>query len=466
MTTLPADRPSPTHGSAVLEALLAEYRARTPGSATAFRRATAALPGGETRFVTYFPPYPVILAEGHGSRLLDVDGIEYLDLVNNYTSLIHGNAYPPAMTAAAAVLASGAVFPSPHELQLELAELLAARIPSVQRVRFTNSGTEASVLAARLAQRATGRGRLLLFDGAYHGSAPPLLADGPDVVTVPYNDLDAAREALTEDIAAVFAEPFLGAGGVIPGRPEFLRAVAESARERGALFVLDEVQSLRNAVGGEQARLGLRPDLTVMGKVIGGGMPIGAIGGSEELLRLTAATTDRNLAHSGTFNGHLTAAAAGTVTLRHLDASAIDRLDRAARHLADAITDAATAAGIPATVTRAGSILNVHFTPTAPVNAEQARAATATPLLSALHLALLLDGVYTTPRGMINLSTALDANDLDRAAQAYAHAFQRLADAETQTDADADAGRPDRSGQAVPDHSEDVPFRQAKEATP
>lgn len=417
MTTPPADRRT---------ALLDAYRARTPASAAAYRRATAALPGGETRSVSYYPPYPVILAEGHGSRLLDVDGTEYLDLVNNYTALVHGNAYPPATAAAAAVLTSGAAFPSPHERQLELAELLIARIPTVQRVRFTNSGTEASVLAARLARRATGRTRLLLFDGAYHGSAPPLLADGPDVVVVPYNDVDALREALTEDVAAVFAEPFLGASGVIPGRPDFLRAAADLARTRGALFVLDEVQSLRNAVGGTQTRLGLHPDLTVMGKVIGGGMPVGAIGGSADLLRLTAATTDRHLTHSGTFNGHLTAMAAGAVTLRDLDGPAIDRLDQAARRLADAITAAAAGAGVPATVTRAGSILNVHFTPTAPVNAKQARAAAATPLRTDLHLALLLDGIYTTPRGMINLSTALDADDLDRAARAYADAFQRL----------------------------------------
>jgi glutamate-1-semialdehyde 2,1-aminomutase len=161
-------------------------------------------------------------------------------------------------------------------------------------------------------------------------------------------------------------------------------------------------------------------------------MPIGAIGGSEELMRLTAATTEGNLAHSGTFNGHLTAAAAGAVTLRHLDAGAIDRLDRAACRLADAITTAAAEAGIAASVTREGSILNLHLAATAPLDAEQARAA-ATPALAALHVALLLDGVYTTPRGMINLSTALDADDLERAAQAYAHAFQRLADADIPT---------------------------------
>jgi glutamate-1-semialdehyde 2,1-aminomutase len=412
--------PPPTQHLTRDIALLDTYRARTPRSAAAYQRATAALPGGETRTLTYYDPYPVILAEGHGSRLLDVDGNEYLDLVNNYTSLVHGNAFAPAMAAAAAVLTTGAAFPSPHERQVELAELLIARIPSVQRVRFTNSGTEASMLAARLARRATGRTKLLLFDGAYHGSAP--LAD---FVTVPYNDVDAVQEALTEDIAAVFAEPFLGAGGVIPGRPDFLRATADLARARGALFVLDEVQSLRNAVGGEQSRLGLQPDLTVLGKLIGGGMPIGALGGSEELLRLTAATTDGHLTHSGTFNGHLAAVAAGAVTLRHLDAPAIDHLDQAAGHLADAITAAAADAGIPATVTRAGSILNVHFTPIAPVNAEQTR--TAATLPRALHLALLLDGIYTTRRGMINLSTAMGADDLDRAAQAYATAFQRLA---------------------------------------
>lgn len=406
--------------------LVGEFRASTPGSEAVFHRATAVLPGGETRSVTYHPPYPVILVEGHGAELLDADGNIYLDLVNNYTSLIHGNAYPPAVAAASAALAGGAVFPSPHERQLELAELLVGRVPGVERVRFTNSGTEASVLAARLARRATGRAKLMLFDGAYHGSSPPLLAEDPDVVTVAYNDVDAVRAALTDDVAAVFAEPFLGAGGVLPGQPGFLRAVAELARARGALFVLDEVQSLRNGPHGEQGRLGLRPDITVLGKLIGGGLPIGAIGGAEHLLRLTAATTEGHLHHSGTFNGHLAAAAAGTVTLRHLDGPAIDRLDHHARRLATAITDAGARAGLPVSVTRAGSILNVHLSPTPPQDVRQARATAETPLLAALHLALLLEGIYATPRGMINLSTVLGEDDLTRTVKAYAHAFDRL----------------------------------------
>jgi glutamate-1-semialdehyde 2,1-aminomutase len=250
----------------------------------------------------------------------------------------------------------------------------------------------------------------MMFDRGYHGSLPPLLPGEPTVVTVPFNDLPAVDAALTTDIAAVFAEPFLGAGGVIPAHPGFLAAVQELALSRGALFVLDEVQSLRNAVGGEQERLGLRPDLTLLGKIIGGGFPIGAVGGRADLLALTASATPGALVHSGTFNGHLAAMAAGAVTLRDLDHAAIGRLDDDAGRLADRITSSGLRAGLPVTVTRAGSILGVHL-----------------DRASELHLALLLAGVYTTPRGMINLSTALTAADIDRVATAYAAAFERLA---------------------------------------
>ena len=238
-------------------------------------------------------------------------------------------------------------------------------MPSVQRVRFTNSGTEAALLAARIVVRATGRRRLLIFDGAYHGSATLFLPGSPDVVRVPWNDLDAVTALLGRaghDVAAVFAEPFLGAGGVRPAAPGFLAAVAALARDRDVLFVLDEVQGLRNGFGGEQGRLGLTPDLTLLGKIIGGGFPIGAVGGRADLLELTvAAMTPGYVTHAGTFNGHLAAAVAGAMTLRHLDAAAISRLNDAAAALADRIAAAAAGAGVPAEVTRAGSIMNVHM---------------------------------------------------------------------------------------------------------
>jgi glutamate-1-semialdehyde 2,1-aminomutase len=394
------------------DGLVRAYCERTPGSAASFEAARRVLPGGETRAVTSYPPYPVIVTEGHGARLTDVDGHVYLDLVNNYTAMVHGSAFAPATEAVADLLPQGYAFASPHPYQVALAELLAARVPSVRRVRFTNSGTEAALLAARIVVRATGRRRLLMFDGAYHGSATLFLPGSPDVVRVPWNDLDAVTALLGQaghDVAAVFAEPFLGAGGVRPAAPGFLAAVAALARDRDVLFVLDEVQGLRNGFGGEQGRLGLTPDLTLLGKIIGGGFPIGAVGGRADLLELTvAAMTPGYVTHAGTFNGHLAAAVAGTMTLRHLDAAAISRLNDAAAALAGRIA-AAAGAGVPAEVTRAGSIMNVHLN--------------GPGQLADLHLALLLNGVYTTPRGMINLSTALSPGDLDDIAAAYETAF-------------------------------------------
>jgi glutamate-1-semialdehyde 2,1-aminomutase len=411
--------PNPTRANLTASAspdLVAEYRERTPGSAAAFTRASWALPGGETRAVTSYPPYPVVLAEGCGSRLWDVDGHPYLDLVNNYTSLVHGNAFPPVVDALADLLPRGVVFASPHLHQVALAERLRARLASVERVRFTNSGTEAALLAVRIARRATGRARIVLFEGAYHGSAAELMPGAADVVVTPWNDLTAVERLLAagQPPAAVLAEPFLGAGGVRPAEQGFLAGVEAAARSRGTLFVLDEVQSLRNATGGQQGNLELDPDLTLLGKLIGGGFPIGAVGGRGDLLALTVASqTPRHVAHAGTFNGHLAAAVAGSVTLDHLDAAAIDGLTTAAERLGARITAAAADAAVNAHVTRAGSILNIH---------------TSTPgQLADLHLALLLDGIYTTPRGMINLSTVLTAADLDNAAAAYARAFVRVA---------------------------------------
>ena len=392
------------------------YRERTPGSAASFEAARRVLPGGETRAVTSYPPYPVIITEGHGARLTDVDGRVYLDLVNNYTAMVHGSAFGPAVEAVADLLPQGYAFASPHPYQVALAELLAARVPSVQRVRFTNSGTEAALLAARIVSRATGRRRLLDVRRRLprqRDAVPARLPGrGPGAVERPGGG-GRRCSASDHDIAAVFAEPFLGAGGVRPAEPGFLAAVAGVAAERGVLFVLDEVQGLRNGPGGEQGRLGLTPDLTLLGKIIGGGFPIGAVGGRADLLELTvAAMTPAYVTHAGTFNGHLAAAVAGTMTLRHLDGAAISGLNEAAAALAARIVAGATAAGVPAEVTRAGSIMNVHLGDPGQ--------------LADLHMALLLNGVYTTPRGMINLSTALSPGDLDDIAAAYATAFTQV----------------------------------------
>ncbi len=408
--------------------LVDRYRARTPRSADISDRFRRVLPGGETRAVAYFAPYPVVLERGRGARVWDIDGNEYVDVLNNYTALVHGHAFDPAVSAANRALQAGSVFPAPHPAQLELAELLVSRYPRCELVRFTNSGTEAALLALRVARRATSRQKLVLFRGHYHGTAPEFSEGGDDVVEVEYNDVTALGSAIDDETAAVFVEPFLGSGGVIPARNEFLREIERRAHGVGALFVLDEVQALRTAYHGVHGEAGLSPDLVLMGKIIGGGLPVGAVGGTGDLLALTAADRADGIKHSGTFNGNVATMSAGVANMRALDDAAIRSLNDAAGQLARAIEEAGRQHRLPLIVTRFGSIMHVHFLASAPSTATEANAAD--PRLgAALHLALLEAGVYAAPRGMLNLSTALSAPDLELVARAYDAALGILASA-------------------------------------
>jgi glutamate-1-semialdehyde 2,1-aminomutase len=420
--------------------LIREYQARTPGSGDYHQQACSHLPGGETRAVTHYEPYPIVLAEGHGALLGDVDGNEYVDVLNNYTALVHGHAFGPVVEAVQAALPSGTAFPAPHPAQLRLARMLTERYPAVERVRFTNSGTEAALLTLRIVRAATGRRRVVTFTGGYHGTVPELIDGGADTVRVPYNDVGQAAAVIDSTVAAVFAEPFLGSGGVIPATPEFLQQVQDRARAAGALFVLDEVQSLRNALHGTHATHDLTPDLLMMGKIIGGGFPVGAVGGRASLMDLTSAARPDGLACSGTFNGNVITMTAGAAALAALDGPAISALNTRAQALADQIEAAARRAAVPCSVTRAGSILHVHLLGSAPASAA---AADAVPSgrTSALHLALLLEGVYTAPRGMLSLSTALDDSLLARVADGYAYAFLRIRDLVTAADLTASGRR-------------------------
>jgi len=378
--------------------LIREYEAGTPRSRELYGRFREHLPGGETRTLTYYEPYPVVIARGEGPMLVDVDGNEYVDVLNNYTSLVHGHAFPPIVAALAEAARDGVAYPAPHPRLLRWAELLTERYPAVELVRFTNSGTEAAILAARVARRVTGRPRLLLFEGAYHGTGPEFAGEGGDIVSAPYGVVPE----IGDTVAAVFVEPFLGSGGVIEGSPDFLRGLREVARRAGAVFVLDEVQALRNAFHGVHAELGLEPDLLLMGKIVGGGIPVGAVGGSREVLGITAADGRDPLPHSGTFNGNPLAAAAGIACLDALDVDEIQALNRRAAELARQLA----AAG--AVVRRSGSIMQV-----------------AAPEPAALHLALLVEGVFAAPRGMLNLSTAMTDEHLETVAGAYARALSR-----------------------------------------
>lgn len=412
---------SPTTG---LKDLVAAYSARTPTSAARYAAASTVLPNGETRSVTHWAPHPLAIAGGAGARLEDVDGNVYIDLVNNYTSLVHGNAFTPVTDAITELVSRPLALAATTAEQTALARILIDRIGSVDAVRFTNSGSEANALALRIARHVTGRRVAVVFTDSYHSALPLLIPGEADVRVATYNDPDSLNAILDDDVAAVFAEPFLGAGGVIPAAPGFLRTVQEAAHRVGALFVLDEVQSLRNAHGGEQTLHSVTPDLTTMGKIIGGGFPIGAVGGPQAVMAVTDTRTPDPIAHSGTFNGHLFATTAGAVVLQHLTTDAIAALDELATRLEDGIVHAAARVGTTVSVSRSGSILQVH--PTAEPTRASLQTLDTKRWSRGLHLALLSEGVYATPRGMINLSTALTEADVDDVITAYGNAIAIL----------------------------------------
>src|SRR4029077_1316541 len=285
-----------------------EYRRTTPGSRALHEKAVAVMPGGTTRTTTYFDPYPLYIERGDGSRVWDVDGTERLDMLGNYTAMILGHAHPKVVEAIRRQAGRGTGFAAANPLEVELATLLCERVPSLDAVRFCNSGTEATMFAMRLARAFTGRPKIARIEGGYHGthdyaevSTHPEPADaGPadhplarpdsigtprsaleDTVVLPFNNPDAVELILREQgdrVAAVILEPIIGAGGVIAATAEFIDRLRAVTRELGMLLIFDEVISLRLAPGGAQQLYGVTPDLTTMGKIIGGGLPVAAFG--------------------------------------------------------------------------------------------------------------------------------------------------------------------------------------------
>ena len=404
----------------MIDGIEATYRERTPRSAGLAVRAEAVMPGGDTRSATYHEPYPLTIVEGAGHEIVDVDGNRYFDLIMNYTSLVHGHAYPPIVEAVAGQAARGSAWAARNLPQLELAETLVERIGSVERMRFTNSGTEANLVAIQIARLATGRRKILMARHGYHGSAEETEVgthghEGPTTLIAPYGDRAAFETILVEhgdDIAAVILEPVMGAGGIVEAPAGFLAGVHAAARRARVVFILDEVITLRLAPGGCQERQGIVPDLTTMGKIIGGGLPVGGVGGRADLLALLDPRTGR-ATHSGTFNGNPMTTAAGLVSIRELTAERIEVMSRHTERLADGIAAAADAVGVPVEVRRAGSLLAVNL-------ADEA-------VQSAFHLAALNHGAFFAPRGMIALSTITDDAIVDAATDRIGAALAEVA---------------------------------------
>jgi glutamate-1-semialdehyde 2,1-aminomutase len=386
-------------------------------SAELYERAVQVLPGGvnsPVRAMRSIGRDPLFVASASGAEITDVDGNTYVDYVCSWGPLVHGHAHPRILSAVADAAAQGTTFGAPTEGEVELAEEVARRIPSVEMLRMTSSGTEASMSAIRLARAATGREPLLKFAGAYHGHVDGLLAEAgsgmatagipasPGVpaaatagtVVVPWNDPDAVVAATeAREFAAILAEPYPANMGLVPPEPGFLALLRELASEHGALLVFDEViTGFRVSSGGAQELTGVTPDLTVMGKVIGGGLPAAAYGGPLELMNQIAPAGD--VYQAGTLSGNPLAVAAGRATLEQLDEVAYVRLAATTETLAEGLREAAR--DRPVQVAWVPGLLTVFFSET-PVRDYAGAAACDAEAHGAWCRALLARGVYPPP---------------------------------------------------------------------
>ena len=420
------------------------YGIRTQRSRGISERLKRSIPGGNTRSLAFFPPYPLAISSGSGCRIRDADGNEFIDLLNNYTASVHGHAVPAVNEAMREQASLGTVFPAPGEMQAELAERIVGRVASVEKVRFANSGTEAVMMAVRGARAFTGREKIVKAQGGYNGmweQVPMSLPDASDpyraampegvselVRMVDFNDvarLEAAMEEEGEEVAAIILEPVTGTG-VFEGTPEYFDAARHLADEYGALLICDEVITLRLAFGGFQEVLGVRPDLTTMGKVIGGGLPVGAFGGRADVMEIFDPSTPHHLHHSGTFNGNLMTMAAGCATLDLLTREEIERINALGERLADGLRGLLSERqDLQGIVNGCGSLLHVNFGTEGDV-LNYSDLNLDNPTVARFHLAALDEGVYFAPRGFMNTSTAMGEQVVDDVVEACSRALERV----------------------------------------
>jgi len=444
---------NPTAAGVAPGSIEERYRARTVRSRALHERALRVLPGGSTRAGTFYPPYPAYMQRGAGCRLFDVDGNEYVDCLNNYASLIHGHAHPRLVAVLADQAARGTAHGSPVEAEVALAEALTQRVASVDQVRFTNSGTEAVMCALRAARAYTGRSKVLKMEGAYHGSydaaevsvdpredAPVWPAGRPDgaglspgltgeVLIGPFNNLATVAALIDQhrgELAAVIVEPVMVAAGAIPATEEFLQGLRTVTRDADVLLIFDEVATFRLARGGAQERYGVRPDLTTFGKIIGGGLPIGAFGGSPDIMQAFDIRRPDAVFLSGTFNGNAATMVTGRAALDLLTADEIARINGLGDRLRTGLQSAADDAGFPACVTGVGSLCHVHMTPAAVHDYRSAAPGPRRNVSALMHLDLLNHGVFAAARGTFSISTPMQARDIEEVLGAFREVVRDL----------------------------------------
>lgn len=421
-------------------------------SLAAWQKSQQFIPGGVNSPVRNFSKvgsHPRFIARGAGAKVYDIDGNEYIDYVASWGPLVLGHAHPSVVAAIGAAAANGTSFGAPTTLETELAEIIVNAVPSIEQVRLVNSGTEATMTAIRVARGYTGRDKIIKIDGCYHGHVDYLLAKAGsgvatfglsdsggvpedfarNTLTVPFNNPDAVRQAIEanpDEIACLILEPIMGNMGIIPPRDGYLNELREITEAHGVVLIFDEViTGFRVAYGGAQSRYNVTPDMTCLGKIIGGGLPVGAYGGKRDIMRCVAPEGD--VYQAGTLSGNPLAVTAGITTLKKLaEPGVYERLENSAAALADGLAEATEKYGIDAWHSRVGSMLMLYFTPETVTDADGARTAD-TERFQQYFWGLVERGVYVAPSqfeaGFVSLVHSQE--DIDTTIQA---ASQVLAD--------------------------------------
>ncbi len=439
----------------IADDVLQRYQDRTPRSRKHAEMASHFLPGGDTRTATYYNPYPTYMAEGMGCTVIDVDGNSYVDFHNNYISLVHGHAFAPTLEAVRKQLGKGTIHGSPSTLMYEHAQILQSRMPSMELIRYANSGTEATMFAMRAARAFTGKYTILRMDGGYHGThdfvevnvaASPDDIDGPKsrmtvrgvpptvldhTVVVPYNDLQALEIALNankDSLAAVIVEPMMGSAGDIPAEPGYLVGIRELTRKYNVLMIADEIITLRLSLGGAQKLYGFAADLTTVGKFVGGGFPIGAFGGRKDIMSQFDPRRPGFLTQSGTFNGNNVSMTAGIANMTHFNEDTVIQHNALGARLRKGFADAFSTVGIRGQMTGVGPMGTLHWTDGPIVNAFQAAVALrdAGQLPKLIHMAMLNRGVFIPMRSQYVVSTPMADGQVDLVIETFIDALREL----------------------------------------
>lgn len=413
-----------------------KYASKTKKSKALHERAKKVLPAGVSYGIRYFEPYPFYTAKAQGSKLYDVDGNEYVDFWLGHTALILGHSPPAVMKAVKKQLEKGTHYGTAHELEIELAEQVVKMVPNAEMVRFTNSGTEANMYAVRLSRAYTGKNKIAKFEGGWHGGYDALhmgvkhpfdipesagLTKGAlqDTILLPFNNLEEVEKRLkNEKVASIIVEPVLGAGGGIPAEKEFLKGLREFCNENETLLIFDEViTGFRLAPGGAQQYYGVKADLTVFGKILGGGFPVGAFCGPKEIMERLDATLyprPQYSFHGGTFTANPITMTAGLATLKLLeDGSLISQLNMLGEKIRKQLKEIFENNSLDIQVTGDSSLFNVHFTK------EEVKDASAVfradrKRLAEYHLTLIENGVFFLPTHAGALSTSHSKEDIDK----------------------------------------------------